>query len=413
MKQLSLLIIMETDKLTKHIASVLGDNFNLTFEDIEKEDSEENKEIIYGLICLHEDLHFYKKKSDHLLDNFKTTLFNSAAISITNSLGLIKDVNTLFLNLSGYEESELIGKKLKIIDAPNDQPDNYQHLKAFITSGNTWRGEVASLNKNGEIFWLDTHVFPIKNTEGKIYEYWSVSTEITQRKQIELELVKKNLEMQQFSYIISHDLKAPVRQINQLTELIKEEYSKEFSDGCSAMFDRLMSRATRLDLLIKGILEYSQADYKTSDDTIIDLSELVEDLIILSGVPEHIQVKVTDTLPSVMGNEVKMEQIFENLISNSIKYMNKPNGEITINVDKTLNDFYRFEIIDNGAGIKEKYINSIFDVFVTAHEEKRDDSTGIGLAIIKKIVNSYNGEIGCTSVVNEGSTFWFTWPKIK
>jgi PAS domain S-box-containing protein len=403
---------METNKLTEHLASVLGDNFNLTLEDIEKEKTQADKEIVYGLICLHEDLQFYKKQGDHLLDNFKTALFSSAAISITNSNGYIKDVNSLFQNLSGYNIDELLGKRLDLIDDENNQSQNYINLKPFIISGKTWRGEVASLTKTGDLFWLDTHIFPIKNMEGHIYEYWSVSTEITKRKQIELELINKNSELEEFTYILSHDLKAPVRQIKQLTKSIEEDFGSEFSEDCKETFELLTSRANKLNSLIDGILDYSRADYKNTEDQLVNLNLLVKDLIDNTEKPNNLKIEILNELPSVRANEVKMDQIFENLIGNAIKYMDKPNGLIKIKVDDTASDLYRFEISDNGPGIEEKFLETIFNVFVTAHGSQRSDSTGIGLAVTKKIINAYGGQIGCNSVVSKGSTFWFTWPKI-
>ena len=181
---------METNKLIGHLASVLGDNFNLSLTDVEEADSEADKEIIYGLICLHDDLAFYKKRSELLLENFKNTLFSSAAITITNSKGVIRNVNELMVKLSLYPKAELIGSRHDILDSKEEQNEDYQSLLLDITASKTWRGEVKSMKKNGATFWLDTHIFPIKNTEGNIYEYWTVSTDISKRKNIELEIIE-------------------------------------------------------------------------------------------------------------------------------------------------------------------------------------------------------------------------------
>ena len=402
---------MDANKLIKDIASVLGDNFNLTLEDVANQETEEDQEIVYGLICLHDDLHFYKEQSDLLLTNFKNTLFNSAAVSITNSKGKIKDLNDFFLDLSGYSKNELLSKELEIIDSKDNQTADYGQLTTCITGGHTWRGEVCSVKKNGDIFWLNTHVFPIKNTEGIIYEYWSVSIDITYKKSIESKLVEKSKEMEHFSYMISHDLKAPARQIQQLVEVFEEDHKEALNDDGIQLLNHLGSRANRLNNLIDGILKYSLVDKTDTTPVELDLNNIINDIVSGFDLPEKVEIIITNPLPTIKGNKIKIAQVFENLLGNAVKYLDKETGEIMISSTQST-EYFRFEIKDNGAGIKEKYLDSIFTIFETAHESSRDDSTGIGLAVVKKIIDSYGGEIGCLSEIKKGSTFWFTLPKL-
>ncbi len=402
---------MESNELVKHLASVLGDHFSLTLEDIEKEETEADKEIVYGLICLHDDLKYYKSKSDHLLENMKNTLFSSAAITITGKSGVIKEVNDSFALLSGYSKKELFGKNLGLIDSPNNQNPHYQNMRSDLNSGKTWRGEICCLTKSGETFWLSTHIFPIKNEEGNVYEFWSVSTDISERKQIEIDFINKNKELEQFTYMLSHDLKAPGRQINSIIEFIQADYGDTFDEDCMHMFSLLKTSALKLNNLVDGILEYSRAEHDNSFDNKIDLHEVVDHYVKTTSIPENISIKYNDDLPVVTGNSVKMDQIIDNLLGNSIKYMHKEKGEIIIRSSSTAEGLHLIEISDNGIGIGEKHLEKIFEMFYTAHGTVRKDSTGIGLAVIKKIIESYGGEIGCKSKLGEGSTFWFTWPK--
>lgn len=401
---------MESNEIVLHLASVLGDNFKLSLEDVAKEKTEEDQEILYGLICLHDDLKFYKKKSDNVLDNLKNTLFNSAAITVTGRNGIIKDVNDYFLNLAGYHKKELLGKKLTMVDHPTIQSAEYASLIPDVLQGKTWRGEICNQRSDGEIFWLNTHVFPIRNTEGDIYEFWSVSTDVTQRKGMEQQLIDKNEELKQFTYMLSHDLKAPGRQINQLAEFIEEDFGDQFSPDCQEMFGVLRTSAKKLNSLIDGILEYSRADYTDESNASIDTNEIVKDFLASNVIPKNISIQLMNELPTIFGNEVKVYQIFDNLINNAIKYAKKEGGTIEISSSITSNKEYKFEIKDQGIGIEEKYLSSIFDMFVTAHPYSDADSTGIGLPLVKKIIESFGGQIGCSSQIGVGSTFWFTWP---
>lgn len=402
---------MKSNTLVKHLASVLGDSFNLTLDDIDQQETEADKEIIYGLICLHDDLDFYKRRSDNLLDNLKNTLFNSAAITVTGSNGVIKEVNSTFLDLCGYSEKELYGNRLSMIDAPDDQSEEYETLITDITQGKTWRGEVKSISKNQDEFWLNTHIFPVRNVDGDIYEYWSVSTDITQRKNMELQLVKKNKDLQEFSYMLSHDLKAPGRQIKNLADIIEDECGELFNEEAKELFSLLKSRASKLNELIDGILDYSRADYNVTNENAVDLNDLIDDYIAINKLPASIELEIPENLPQVYGNHVKVKQVFENLIGNAIKYMDKEDGKIKLS-HQVNGEFVHFKIEDNGPGIKSEYLDNIFGMFVTAHENKdRQDSTGIGLAVTKKIIKAYGGNISCESNFGEGTTFSFSWPK--
>ena len=163
----------------------------------------------------------------------------------------------------------------------------------------------------------------------------------------------------------------------------------------------------KMEGLISDVLKFSKVESKDHEEE-VDLDFLVRDLIKMLYVPDNITVKILSKLPSVRGDKTKLQQIFQNLISNAVKFNNKENGIITIGVEDQ-NSFYKFTITDNGIGIDKKHFDKIFKIFQSLKEAK--DSSGIGLSIVKKIVNLYQGEIWLESEINKGTTFYFTLKK--
>ena len=163
-----------------------------------------------------------------------------------------------------------------------------------------------------------------------------------------------------------------------------------------------------MEQLITDVLEYSSIDSNTSENKDVDLNETIQELIALLFVPDHIEIKVLNTLPVINGNKTKLLQLFQNLISNAIKFNDKEEGVIEVNVEQ-VNGFYQFSVKDNGIGIDKKYHGSIFNIFSTLNKSK--DSTGIGLSIVKKIVELHGGTIWLESTPKAGTTFYFTLKK--
>lgn len=256
---------------------------------------------------------------------------------------------------------------------------------------------------------------------------WAVGVDVTDRRQAEAEirtlnaelerrvqertaqLEASNRELNQFAYIVSHDLKAPLRGIAQLTTWLTHDYS--FDEPGQEMAQLLISRVKRMEALIDGILDYSRAGRIIEEDERIDLNELVREVIANLAVPEHIRITLDGALPSIRGDEIRLTQVFQNLLSNAVKFMDKPAGEIQIGCEGR-GEFWEFRITDNGPGIPKPYQQRIFQVFHTLEARDTRESTGIGLAIVKKIIELHGGVIWVESSVGQGSTFVFTWPKI-
>ncbi len=229
-----------------------------------------------------------------------------------------------------------------------------------------------------------------------------------EKEQVLKDLQKSNQELNDFAHVVSHDLKSPLRSMNTLVNWIKEDSSEFASEEINKNFDMLLRRIDRMDLMINGILNYASIDKVGVVNKKIELQVIVDDILDSIHIPEHFSITVNNKLPVVRGDSYKYIQLFQNLISNAVKYSDKENGVIEIGcVSK--GKFWQFNVTDNGIGIPEKYQEKVFQIFQVLQES--DDSTGVGLSIVKKVVDFYNGKVWVESKVGEGTTFYFTLPK--
>jgi len=224
------------------------------------------------------------------------------------------------------------------------------------------------------------------------------------------ELNKSNKELEDFAYIVSHDLKAPLRGINELAEWTSEDYSDILDKKGKENLTMLRERSEKMNSMIQGILEYSRVGRTEEKAGQIDLNNLVEEVIDLLAPPDNIKIAVENKLPKYTADRTRLTQVFQNLLSNAIKYVDKTEGLIKIGCEEE-EDYWKFYISDNGPGIEEKYFDQIFKIFHTLGAKSTDKSTGIGLTIVKKIIDLYEGKIWIESKTGKGTTFYFTLPK--
>ncbi len=241
--------------------------------------------------------------------------------------------------------------------------------------------------------------------------------EIIQRQQSQekmaelLKAVKSaNQDLNDFAYVVSHDLKAPLRGISSLSEWLLSDYGEQFDNEGKELVRLLISRVKKMYNLIDGILQYSRAGSYREKKTQVNLNDVVRDVIDLLAPPENIQIEITSTLPIISAETTRIKQIFQNLLSNAIKFIDKPEGKIIINCTED-NIYWQFSIVDNGLGIEAKYFTKIFQIFQKLSNDDNSDSTGIGLSLVKKIVELYGGTVWIESEVGQGSKFYFTLKK--
>ncbi len=323
--------------------------------------------------------------------------------------GKIVMVNQSFVEMSGYDYDELIGKlgdRFFSIDDTISKPK---------IEGESFTFEIKFENKDGEEkYWLVSRG-PNYNLNEELVGNILVYLDITDKKALELQkerllsqLGKSNDELQEYAHIVSHDLKSPLRSINALLSWLKEDNQDKFDNVSNQNIALIETTLEKMDQLISDVLDYSSIGSEDKEETNVDLNILVSDLIGFLYKPDHVEIEVVNNLPVIMGDRTKLQQLFQNLMSNAIKFIDKEKGFVKINAED-IGTHFRFSIEDNGIGIDEKHHAKIFKVFQSIN--KREDSTGIGLSIVKKIVDLHQGEIWLNSKLNEGTTFFFTLKK--
>ncbi|MDP5081952.1 MAG: ATP-binding protein [Winogradskyella sp.] len=228
-----------------------------------------------------------------------------------------------------------------------------------------------------------------------------------QREKLLSELAYQNQELGDYAHMVSHDLKSPLRSIDTLSAWLKEDYKEKLGEEGNKRINLIRNNVEKMDTLINGILEYSTIGKNRIDVYDVNTNTLIDDIIDIIEIPDHIEVVKSD-LPIIKGDKYRLQQLFQNLIANSISYNDKNQGKVEIGVTDT-GDFWEFYVKDNGKGIEAAYFDKIFKTFEKL--ESHINSAGIGLSIVKKIVDLYSGKIWLTSKLNEGTTFYFTLKK--
>jgi len=223
------------------------------------------------------------------------------------------------------------------------------------------------------------------------------------------DLESKNEELNKFAYVVSHDLKAPIRGIHNVITWIGEDLSDELSPQLKRYLQIIPQRTQRMEALINGLLDYARINRKTPTE-LVDTNLLVHE-ITQSIVPRNFTIKI-ENLPEMFTERLKLEQVFANLISNAVKYSKPEKGFIKI-TGKKIKDYYEFSVKDNGIGIAIEYHQKIFEIFQTLREKNEIESTGVGLAIVKKIIDEHRETINVKSELGIGTEFIFTWRNNK
>jgi PAS domain S-box-containing protein len=219
-----------------------------------------------------------------------------------------------------------------------------------------------------------------------------------------------NRELSDFAHVISHDLKAPLRAISSLSTWLATDYADKFDAQGREQVALLVSRVKRMHNLIDAILQYSSIGRKEEERSRVYLTELVAEVIETISPRAKIAIGIDNRLPVLFCDRTRLQQVFQNLIDNAVKFMDKRGGEIRVRYISDDNH-HHFSVSDNGPGIEEKHFDRIFQIFQTLTPRDEFESTGVGLALVKKIVEMHGGSIWVESVVGQGSTFTFTLPK--
>lgn len=224
-------------------------------------------------------------------------------------------------------------------------------------------------------------------------------------------LERSNRELDQFAYVVSHDLKAPLRAIANLSQWLEEDLGGSLEAETRHKIELLRGRVRRLEKLIEGILEYSRIGRIKAAAEPVKVSELVAEVIEDLAPARELSIQFAAQMPEIIAVRIRLKQVFANLIGNAIRHHNKPDGQIWITVSD-LGSWLEFSVADNGPGIAADYHHKIFEMFQTLQPRDTLESTGVGLALVKKIVESQGGSVSVISAEGQGANFIFTWRKV-
>ncbi|MCL6220140.1 PAS domain S-box protein [Zunongwangia pacifica] len=323
--------------------------------------------------------------------------------------------NQSFTEMSGYTEEELIGKTASDVFLIPESKADFNKNDKVRRKGMSNSYEVRIKTKNNKLkYWLVSGA-PNYDVNGKMIGSIGIHLDITEMKQLEAqkEQLLKNLERQnehlnEYAHIVSHDLKSPLRNISALLTWTKEDFREKLGEESMMNLDLMQGKVEKMDHLIENILRYSSIEDGNIQNQELDLQELVSDIIELIYVPEHITINILTKLPVIYGDRTRIQQVFQNLLSNAVNYIDKEKGFVEIDYTENTTH-YTFSIKDNGIGIEKEHHQRIFKIFnaLGTHEK----STGVGLSIVKKVIDLYEGEIWLDSEVGKGTVFFFSLKK--
>jgi PAS domain S-box-containing protein len=330
--------------------------------------------------------------------------------------GRILEANDRFLEMLGYTREELTTGRLdwRKLTPPGFEEVDATAIADLQAQGYTRMLEKQYLRKDGSRvdILLGGSLF-LDGTQQGI----SLVVDISERKRVEAErerlitaLERSNRELDQFAYVASHDLKAPLRGIANLSQWIEDDLKEAMTPEVAEQMRLLRGRVHRMEALINGILDYSRAGRVRGRAEPVDTGRLVTECIELLAPPAGAAIEVAPGMPAVLSERVPLQQAFLNLLSNALKHARRSDVRVQVGV-RAAGDFWEFSVSDNGPGIPPEYHERIWGLFQTLQARDQVEGTGIGLSVVKKSVEARGGRAWVESVPGQGATFRFTWPK--
>ncbi|HSH01338.1 MAG TPA: ATP-binding protein [Anaerolineae bacterium] len=354
-------------------------------------------------------------------ENLRTTLASMDDIVFTiDSYGLILSYYQPIKYLTFQNaDRQLVGQQFQKALSPNLTTPLSIAFNTLRTTGDNQQFDY-HLDLDGQRHWFSANVTARRDTQRQFDGITVVARDITRRRFIEeqlaqqtRELARSNAELEQFAYVVSHDLRAPLRAMNTYSLFLHEDYQDRLDEDGLEYIEGIAESAKHMENLVVDLLEYSRIGRKEVPAQPISLADLLDKIIRQNQLDTRATIHLPDNLPTLTLPPVYLEQIFTNLLNNAAKYC-RPDIPSIIHIScQSADGWWRFAIKDNGIGIDPNHFDKIFGVFQRLHTQDEFEGTGIGLAIVKKALTAIGGDIHIDSALNQGTTFTFILPQAK
>lgn len=383
-----------------------------------------NRALALGAIWITAALVVYRKTSEYL--HFRPVAFHETVVDTALDAIITIDHSSTILSANratevifGYAPGEIVGQDISILMPEPYASGHATHVGDYLRTGEAKvlgkTHELEALHKDGHVFPVALSVAEIRSEQGP--RFAGTIRDISERKAREAQLIKRgeeleesNRQLDEFAYVASHDLRAPLRAIDNLASWITEDASDELNEESKRHLALLGQRVHRMDRLLDELLQYSRVGRVQHEAETVDTQELTREIADLFPLPEGFSIDIDPDMPALFTLKVPLEQVLRNLIGNAIKHHDKADGRVRVSATQN-GQTCRFTVRDDGPGIPAKYHDKVFKMFQSLQPRDQVESTGMGLALVKKIVENQGGEIQVISEEGQrGATFEFTWP---
>jgi PAS domain S-box-containing protein len=335
-------------------------------------------------------------------------------------------VNPAFERMTGFSSEEAIGRNSRFLHGEDRDQSGVDRIRDAMREGREIREVVRNYRKNGDVFWNDVFISPLRDEGGEITHFIGILDDVTEKKYAEkarevyakkLErlngvLERQNKELDEFTYIASHDLQEPLRKLIAFSGLLKKDLGDELPETAAKDLHFITDAAKRMETLIRDLLALSRSGRTALKRQRISLNDCADSAMdALSSRIEETGAKVSrDNLPEIWCDPAQVVQLYQNLLGNALKFVGSSSPVVRLAVEE-VDGLYVFGVIDNGIGIAPEYQEAIFAPFRRLHGRTEYDGTGIGLSICRKVIERHGGKIWVESEPGKGSTFKFTIPQ--
>ncbi len=333
-------------------------------------------------------------------------------LCVAGTDGYFKQINPAFERVLGYSRDELLSRGFLEFVHPDDHASTLREVERLAQGEEVVDFQNRYRAKDGSYRWLAWRSAPLAE-QGLIY---AVARDITEQKKTEALLAKRTAELErtnrdldEFASVASHDLRAPLRGIANLAEWIEEDLPGELPASVSDNLAKLRAQVQRMQRVIDELLAFARAGRESAPVETVDVAALIEGVVQLLEPPEGMQVEIGSAMPTLETHRPPLEQVLRNLIGNAIQYHDRPDGRIRVTA-RERERFWEFHVSDDGPGIPLEAIERVFRMFQRLQPGGGVQGTGIGLPLVKRIVQAYGGRVWVQSD-GRGSDFGFTWPR--